>query len=1005
VTVDVSAATRNALSSLLNEALELEPSARASWLEAMTATRPDLESALRRFLSASEETAEVLTHSTTLPPHESRHGLVDEGSLSSGDEVGPYRLLDPLGVGGMSDVWLAERTDGTVTRKVALKLPRQGIRRRDLAARFARERDILARLEHPNIARLYDAGVSIDGMPYLAMEYVAGKPITVHCDALRLDLPARLRLFTQVLEAVQYAHAHLVIHRDLKPSNILVTGDGQVRLLDFGIAKLLMADHTAHETQLTQLAGRALTPGYASPEQILGRPLTTASDIYSLGVVLYELLAGRRPYRLKQSSAAQLEEAIVSADPTRPSTEINATAAAARGTNARRLGRLLAGDLDTIVMKTLAKAPQDRYGTIAEFSDDLGRYRAGQPVRAQPASFWYRTGKFVARNRLAVGAVAGILVALAVGTALALWQAREARRQAASTAAVKDFLIELFDANSLEQEDSARRRQLTAGQLLEAGATRIGTHFNDQPDLKLELQGLVGRLLHDVALTDQALAMRTERVTALTQRGALPAERARARRDLADTLAQKGDLAGARKELEGAIALLQTQGSRTDAVLRWSLVSTLGYLNLEGDDRGRAEAQLVQAVDELRRLGPQSVEYAEALLRLAESHSAANRIEQSVPMFGEALDLLERALGPRSIQLARFRYQTAAAFQSQRRNKEAEAQLRAALQTMLDTAGPSHPGTAVVQMDLGRLLSIQGRSIEARGLLESAAKTLQAHTGDVDPQHAADALLYLGEALLDDGRVAEAGEPLQQALKRYEATSSVSALTVAWTTYARYLLDTGRYDEAESLLVKTRDRRIALMGRDHPAVASLTNRIGLVHLAAGRLDQAEATFRAVLDSQPNREDVFGSPRHLAALNLAQLDLERQRFDAALPVIDQGLRLYDALPAGDRNRTSELALRLRLARAMLGLGRATDAAPGVQRAEELSADLFEHAPVRIQVHAVKARLLAARGDVAGARAELGLAQASLRAQPQLGPHFERALRAAERDVDRVLANRR
>jgi tetratricopeptide (TPR) repeat protein len=195
------------------------------------------------------------------------------------------------------------------------------------------------------------------------------------------------------------------------------------------------------------------------------------------------------------------------------------------------------------------------------------------------------------------------------------------------------------------------------------------------------------------------------------------------------------------------------------------------------------------------------------------------------------------------------------------------------------------------------------------------------------------------------------------------------------------------------------------MGRDHPAVASLTNRIGLVHLAAGRLDQAEATFRAVLDSQPNREDVFGSPRHLAALNLAQLDLERQRFDAALPVIDQGLRLYDALPAGDRNRTSELALRLRLARAMLGLGRATDAAPGVQRAEELSADLFEHAPVRIQVHAVKARLLAARGDVAGARAELGLAQASLRAQPQLGPHFERALRAAERDVDRVLANRR
>ena len=998
--MDVSAAMPNTLSSLLNEALELEPSARAVWLEALTTTHPDLESALRKLVAASEETAEVLTRSTTLPPHESRDALLDEGRFSSGDEVGPYRLLEPLGIGGMSDVWLAERIDGTVTRKVALKLPRLGIRRRDLAARFARERDILARLEHPNIARLYDAGVSGDGMPYLAMEYVDGKSITAHCDALRMDLPTRLRLFAQVLDAVQYAHAHLVIHRDLKPSNILVTAEGQVRLLDFGIAKLLMADQTAHETQLTQFAGRALTPGYASPEQILGRPLTTASDIYSLGVVLYELLAGRRPYRLKQSSAAQLEEAIINADPTRPSTEINAHAAAARRTNPRRLGRLLAGDLDTIVMKTLAKAPQDRYGTIAEFADDLRRYRVGQPVRAQPASFLYRARKFVARNRLTVVAVSGILVALAIGTTLALWQAREARRQAASAAAVKDFLIELFDANSLEQEDSARRRQLTAGQLLEAGATRIGTHFTDQPELKLELQALVGRLLHDVALTDQALAMRKERAAALTQRGAPPAERARAQRDLADTLAQKGDLAGARKELDGAIALLQSQAGRADAILRWSLVSTLGYLNLEGTDRGRAEAQLVQAVDELRRLGPQSVEYAEALLRLAESHSAANRIEQSVPMFGEALDLLERAMGPRSIRLARFRYQAAAAFQSQRRTKEAETQLRAALQTMLDTAGPSHPATAVVQMNLGRLLSIQGRSVEARGLLGSAAKTLQAHTGDVDPQHAADALLYLGEALLDDGRVAEAGQPLQEALKRYEATSSATSLTVAWMIYARYLLDTGRYDEAEALLVKTRDRRIAIMGRDHPAVAALTNRIGLVHLAAGRTDQAEATFRAVLDSQPNREDVFGSPRHLAALNLAQLDLERQRFDAALPVIEQGLRLYDALPAGNRNRTSELALRLRLARAMLGVGRVNEAAPAIQRAEELSADLFEHAPVRIQIHAVKARLLAARGDIAGARAELALADASLRAQPELGPHFERALRAAERDIERV-----
>ncbi len=310
------------VSNLLDEALDLSADALPAWLARLMEREPRLGGVVQQLLEAhpKHETADILA---TLPRIDlSARAEQPAIGLAAGDQVGPYRLKRELGSGGMADVWLAERADGAFARDVALKLPRISRLRRELAARFARERDILARLEHPHIARLYDAGVAADGLPYLAMEYVDGQPITAWCDAKQLDIAARLRLFRQVLEAVQYAHANLVIHRDLKPSNILVSADGQVRLLDFGIAKLLVGDGSAAETQLTQLGGRALTPDYASPEQIKGEALTIASDIYSLGVVLYELLAGQRPYQLKLRSAAQLELAILDAESAAPSTNL-----------------------------------------------------------------------------------------------------------------------------------------------------------------------------------------------------------------------------------------------------------------------------------------------------------------------------------------------------------------------------------------------------------------------------------------------------------------------------------------------------------------------------------------------------------------------------------------------------------------------------------------------------------------------------------------------------------
>jgi eukaryotic-like serine/threonine-protein kinase len=348
--------------------------------------------------------------------------VVNSSSASDrlpGELVGPYRLIRLLGEGGMAEVWLAQRADGSIKREVALKLPLLWRERQDLSSRFARERDILAALEHPHIARLYDAGISPDGLPYLAMEYVRGEKLTAWCDAHRLGVNERLNLVLQVLDALQYAHAHHVIHRDIKPSNILVNEAGYVRLLDFGVAKLL--EQHEQQTDITIVYGRALTPEYASPELARGGTVEPASDVYSLGVLLYELLSGCLPYGIKAtSSLALIEQAIVAAEVARPSANLAPDAGAVRATTQDKLERQLRGDLDAIVLKALAKVPSDRYGSAAALADDLQRYLGGQPVTARPDRFTYRFSKRVQRHRggWAAATAAAVLGAAALSYVL-----------------------------------------------------------------------------------------------------------------------------------------------------------------------------------------------------------------------------------------------------------------------------------------------------------------------------------------------------------------------------------------------------------------------------------------------------------------------------------------------------------------------------------------------------------------------------------------------------------
>ena len=508
------------VSTWFDEGITLEPDQRQAWIARLQAEdesrEPLIEELKRMLLAAGEvETSHFLDGLPRL-----------DGSIASdflADQViGPYRLESQIGCGGMAEVWRASRADGQWQREVALKLPflaqQPAGQRSAWTRRFQRERDILAALRHPNIAALLDAGINDEGVAWLALEYVRGEPITDHCDRQALGLHERLRLFRQVLLAVQHAHAHLVIHRDLKPANILVTGSGEVRLLDFGIAKLLAGDQESTQvTELTLLAGRPLTPAYASPEQVLGRPLTTASDIYSLGVLFYELVSGLMPYELHHTSTVELERAIIEVDPRLPSRrEIAPEHATQRQATVKALRAQLAPELDAIALRALEKAPEARYPSVDAMGADIDRWLNGEPVLARPPAKWLLLRKFVSRHRVGVAAGATMALALVVLTTVAVVQRGQAQHEAARAVAARDFLLEMF---RLADPDQTRGANLTAGELLEAGRKKAIDSLEDQPQLQAELLAAIGNVQKETGQPDRAEATLARAAELLRQQG------------------------------------------------------------------------------------------------------------------------------------------------------------------------------------------------------------------------------------------------------------------------------------------------------------------------------------------------------------------------------------------------------------------------------------------------------------------------------------------------------
>lgn len=479
-----------AISALLDEALAVPAADRGAWLEARTDVEPTRRSAVEQILSrqAGVESDDFLGKlpplMQALPPGPGTLAEPEVGSL-----VGPWRIVAPLGQGGMSTVWRARRDDARPAREIALKLP-HWTWGGHFAERLARERDILATLEHTHIARLYDAGLDVAGRPWLAMELVDGHPIDLACERASASVHERLALLLQVCDAVAHAHARLVVHRDLKPHNIVVTPQGHVKLLDFGIARLI-DNGVAERTALTEMSGRALTPAFASPEQIRGEPLGVATDIYSIGVVAFLVLSGRMPYELRRGSVAELEEAITNADIPRMS---DVTVVPARR-------RELRGDLDAILAKALRKNSAERYSSVEALADDLRRHLDGRPVTARPPGRAYLAARFVARHRVGVGAAALVVLALSGGLGAALWQAAEARaaqqlaeRSAQREAAVQYMLLEIVSVAVTADPDKLRQPD-GFGRLLEAKFDEMEARFKGRTEDWLDLLEVISTRL------------------------------------------------------------------------------------------------------------------------------------------------------------------------------------------------------------------------------------------------------------------------------------------------------------------------------------------------------------------------------------------------------------------------------------------------------------------------------------------------------------------------------
>lgn len=910
------------ISRLLDEALAIAPEARATWLAAQAELAAPLRATLQQLLAraGSAETGDFMNSLPPLPGAPPQDGVL--AMPAPGQRVGPWTLLRPIGEGGMGQVFLAERTDRQPTRQVALKLPHMGWLP-GLAERLARERDLLATLEHPYIARLYDAGVDAHGRPWLALEYVDGEPLITWCERRASGVAERLRLLLQVAGAVAYAHARLIVHRDLKPSNILVTGDGEVRLLDFGIAKLLGSPHD-EPSPLTQAGGRVLTPDYASPEQIRGEPLGVATDVYSLGVVAFELLTGSRPFAA--GTGARLTEAVLSQEPPRASSVARDAATA----------HALRGDLDAILHKALKKPVDERYATAEALAADWRRWQNNEPVSARPDSTAYRVRKFVRRHRTQVASATVAGIALLAASGVSTWQAhqadvarQQAEAEAATARAVQAFIESVFRANRGDQARPGSNREATARDLLDRGAARITTELGDQPMARLRLLEVLAGLYEDLSEFERMHALAEQRLA--LARTLPPATRTpqtvRALADLAHALAIGGRESDARARLDEAEALLARSALADDAELRFEIALRRASVH-RADDPARAAAAAEQALA-LSATLPPTPDHVSAAYLTAEARLAQGDAERALTLLRDTVARVDREPDLGASILAPMLQLLGDAEAQRGQWDDAEQHYRRAV-ALERVRGGSGVLPHLLTTQLARFVMRQERWREAGELIAPSFVWSREQTEGYETTVPV-ATATQAQVLLGLGRLAEGQALLELALQQVgRLQEAVDIAPRMQAVRAAAWLRQGRVAEAGRELARLETERER---RQLPASTQEEHAMRQWLLAQGRPDDALARWRAQRSGaqQPEWPDPAVEP--VAAVDWSQLMLAAGQAEPALQAARSALHAFDARAAAGRPwRGATVARAWQVAgQALQALGRPHEALEALERA--------------------------------------------------------------------------